>query len=545
MISLKRSRSRRTRRDNRGQRTAEQRRHQPAPACQHAPGTAARSRGVVNVPSTSNAATTILSPLSLALTATPRACPNIPASSWRPHPDRRSPHRRHPARSSRTPSPADGRGVCASRDPCSSAVRSSARRSVSAASAPRRRSSPHRSPRRSLSLARMKPDAADRASGWSANAATAARVGTRSDMVDHVDVDAVAAGHRSRRSSLVVARRQLQPIVASTSQNAASPCIEPWSGRAPRPVHRRLPPQPTGSSAELHPARSSSRSRRYRPGPTAMSILADRHRIVPELGHDRLGDVEVGRDTSGVVIVMRNPPATYGPISISAVRNWLLMSPRTSHGRRQTRSGPQTVTGRCPQRPAGTHRRPQARPARRAVAPSAGREAVASPSIVYGPGPSAASAVTNRDVVPAEPGGQRVAGPGRQRSATCRRWSRGCASAATLDRIPSRREAGQHRLGVVATRERCAASTVRRPGQRRSARGWRCSSTRERRRRRRSGAAVAARRRAATSPAVALPGGTRAPSNHRGTARRSPRRRARPPRRDCPRRCEPLRSWRC
>ncbi len=91
----------------------------------------------------------------------------------------------------------------------------------------------------------------------------------------------------------------------------------------------------------------------------------------------------------------------YGAININAVTYWLDTSPgmTTASARR---SGPATVTGKLPGVSPGVTDAPNA--ASESYNGPIGRARNGgSPSIVYSPEPSAHSAVTKRDVVPARP----------------------------------------------------------------------------------------------------------------------------------------------
>ena len=161
-----------------------------------------------------------------------RRSSRTPASSWRRRRDRRRRSRRRRRRARRTPSPAGGRGACASSAPCSPAAppgTGSTRRpsSVSAMSAPVLASSPARSPSRSLSLARMNPTPRI-VVGVDAVAATAAIVGTRSD-VAAMSTSMPRSG-RPRvprdRDGALIGRRRRSPSPRAGRRSAMSPCAE-------------------------------------------------------------------------------------------------------------------------------------------------------------------------------------------------------------------------------------------------------------------------------------------------------------------------------
>ena len=121
-----------------------------------------------------------------------------------------------------------------------------------------------------------------------------------------------------------------------------------------------------------------------------------------------------------------------------------------------------------------------------------------SPSTTYGPGPSAASAVTKRDVVPASRAGS-VIGPG---SSVPPRPSTTAPLGADLDRDPEHAEALDEGGGVVARRDALDRSIGRRPAPRRRGRGWRSTSIPARRPMRRPGPSPCGRARWPVMPAA-------------------------------------------
>ena len=246
-----------------------------------------------------------------------------------------------------------------------------------------------------------------------------------------------------------------------------------------------------------------------------------------------------GRDTSGVVKRSVRPPARYGPMSIKAVRYWLLTSPRSSIVP-PARSGPAIVTGRCPHVSAGVTPTPSAASASCSGAIGRARNG-GRPSMTCSPGASAASAVTNRDVVPARRAGSTAgplsnpAGPPpltttppSMRPTPTPSTSRQSSIAATSSPSGTSRSTVVPEARQAHTRARLAmlfepgTSTVASTGRSRV----RTRTTRIR-------------------PAAARPGGSRGPADRHGTAPPRSRRRARRRRPCCPRRCGPPRSWRC
>ena len=238
-------------------------------------------------------------------------------------------------------------------------------------------------------------------------------------------------------------------------------------------------------------------------------------------------------------MAMRRPPGTYGPISMRAVRNWLLMSPRTSR-RPAPRAGPLTVTGRWP-RLVCSHGRPQRRE-----------------RIVQRCHRTRPQRCVTVDHVRSLAEGGKCGDESRRRAGQARRQIQRTGSScppvpttvvvrilsSTVTSIPkSPRHSSiatvsspSGRLANVETPSARAAQTRARlamlfdPGT-----GTTASM----------GCGTGATRKLATIPAVEQPVGIHAPSNRRGTTRPSSHRPTRPRRRGCPRCCERLRSWQC
>jgi hypothetical protein len=85
----------------------------------------------------------------------------------------------------------------------------------------------------------------------------------------------------------------------------------------------------------------------YRPSGTTIAALSTSTPATPNVAITSAVRRTYGSDTSGVVSSRRNPPARYGPISISAVRYWLDTSPAMATVPPVV-SGPVTLTGRVP-----------------------------------------------------------------------------------------------------------------------------------------------------------------------------------------------------
>ena len=237
-------------------------------------------------------------------------------------------------------------------------------------------SSAARSPRRSLSFSRMNPTPPI-VVGVDAVAATTASVGTRSEMpamstsmprsgtcrIPFDRQSAAPVADRAAHAGEQVDERGVA-LEAVAVQAADLDAATGDGGHGERVAGRRGVRLDVEHGAGV----AARRARRSRSSPTLDAGDPERRH---HLGRHR----QYGADTSGVVGSSRSPPSSNGPISISAVRNWLDTSPATST-LPPRRSGPRTVTGRWPGRRDVDGGAEPAR-ARRAAGPSAGAAAAA------------------------------------------------------------------------------------------------------------------------------------------------------------------------
>ena len=232
---------------------------------------------------------------------------------------------------------------------------------------------------------------------------------------------------------------------------------------------------------------------------------------------------------------------------MSAVRYWLLTSPRTS-SRSGARSGPDTVTGRWPQPSPAADRRTHRdkRIVQRRHRPSAQRR-------------RAVDRVRTRPErgergdEPRRGAGQRAGssiGPGENTPPVPPIVVAAAGSVAAVHADAEQLQAVEHRLGVVAVgdvAQRGLAVGERRAHERAVGDALRARAPSPPHRSARAAVRLDGCPQSAPSlsPAAARPDGSRVPSAHRGTARHWRHRPARRRHHGCPRRCAPLRSWRC
>ena len=411
--------------------------------------------------------------------------PRSRASSWPPPRDRPPRCRARRWRARRTPSPAGGRGG----SPASAPWRRSAGLDVQPVGldtdrAPVLASSAARSPRRSLSLARMNPTPLI-VVGDAAVAATAARVGTRSEM-SPMSTSMPRSGVDGSRATAIPARSSatVQPMRASRSANDRVA------------LDRALP-----QAADLHPPAGDRGHRQRVAGRRGIGLDVERGAPVAAGGHDDRSPRRprrrrrrtrpspppsarrTGADTSGVVSRSRSPPSSSGAISISAVRYWLDTSPGERHVAAPS-SGPVTVTGSRPGALAAATSAPSAARAS-CSGPIGRRRSGGAPSMVTGP---AAEGGEGGDEARRRPGQAGVERDVRRVEAAAGAGDDGVVARRAATPMPSAPQAARPWPRCRRRRARRAAGCRRRRARRTRAPGWRCSSSPGRRRRRRAGA---------------------------------------------------------